>query len=182
MSACAISATNASLRLGSSAIGGATTLSSPRTAASRSCSTRPPPFRAFARRRQAIAPAGRLGGRQVSLEKLGEIQQRSHADHSLGGQAQLARFRGQHPARDLQSPASGICDRDSPTVRRPRCRDDLELTPAEGVKPIVNRDSPTMGITCGGSGIPTCISSPPTLAECRTARGVPCRSGTACGS
>jgi len=87
----------------------------------------------------------------VSLEKLGEIQQRSHADHSLGGQAQLARFRGQHPAGDLQSAASGIHDRDSATGRRPRCRDDLELTPAEGVKPIVNRDSRTMGITRGGS-------------------------------
>ncbi len=95
----------------------------------------------------------------MSLEKLGEIQQCSHADHRLGGQAQLARFRGQHPARDLQSAASGIRDRDSATVRRPRCRDDLELTPAEGVKSIVNRDSRTMGITCGGSGTSICTFS-----------------------
>ena len=163
-------------------MGGAATLSSSRTAASRSCSTSPSPLRAFARRRQAIAPGGRPGGRQLSLEKLGEIQQRSHADHSLGGQAQLARFRGQHPARDLQSAASGIRDRDSATVRRPRCRDDLELTPTEGVKPIVNRDSRTMGITCGGSGIRTCTSSPPTVAERPMVRGSCRRNGTACGS
>ena len=158
-------------------MGGAATLSSSRTAASRSCSTSLSPFRAFARRREAIARSGRLGGRQVSLEKLGEIQQCSHTDHRLGGQAQLARFRGQHPTRDLQSAASGIRDRDRTTVRRPRCRDDLELTPEERVKPILNRDSRTMGITCGGSGTYTCTFFRPTARSQTTERSTPSRPG-----
>ena len=109
---------------------GAAILSSSRTAASRSCSTSPSPFRAVARRRKAIAVGGRLAGRQVGLEKIGEIQQRSHADHRLGRQGQLAGSRRQHPGGNLQAIAPWIEDgeRALPALR---CAHDLERKAVE---------------------------------------------------